>query len=186
MRDRFVEERLPPPDQLPEFRFDLPALQYPERMNAAVELLEGGAPDALAIVNAHGRWTYADLHQRGAEIEPGLFEIRLGRQHGTQVGDSPLDVIEAAARHARGSHTVKQDPTPIWLARSRRCAGRPTRCTTARSSVSTRPSSTSSSGRTTSSRSATARRLRCLAYAVTSKLVYRASSGFSGGQLGGG
>ena len=42
---------MPPPDQLPEFRFDLPELQYPERLNAAAELLKGGAPDALAIVN---------------------------------------------------------------------------------------------------------------------------------------
>ena len=40
MRDRFVEDRLPPPDQLPEFRFDLPELQYPERLNAAAELLK--------------------------------------------------------------------------------------------------------------------------------------------------
>ena len=35
MRDRFVEDRLPPPDLMPEFRFDLPELQYPERLNAA-------------------------------------------------------------------------------------------------------------------------------------------------------
>ncbi|MGZ2412589.1 2-aminobenzoate-CoA ligase [Sphingomonas sp. F9_3S_D5_B_2] len=61
MRDTFVEERLPPPDLLPEFAFDLPELQYPERLNAAAELLKGGAPDALAILNDHGRWTYADL-----------------------------------------------------------------------------------------------------------------------------
>ena len=38
-----------PPDQLPEFRFDLPELHYPERLNAAAELLKGGAPDALAV-----------------------------------------------------------------------------------------------------------------------------------------
>lgn len=61
MRDRFVEDRLPPPDMLPEFRFDLPELHYPERLNAAAELLNGGEPDAVAIVNDHGRWTYSDL-----------------------------------------------------------------------------------------------------------------------------
>ena len=59
--DTFVRDRLPPPELLPEFRFDLPELQYPERLNAAAELLKGGAPDALAVVNDHGRWTYADL-----------------------------------------------------------------------------------------------------------------------------
>ena len=33
--------------QLPEFRFDLPELQYPERLNAAAELLKGGEPTRL-------------------------------------------------------------------------------------------------------------------------------------------
>ena len=56
-RDRFVEERLPAAADLPDF---IP-LDYPPQLNAAAELLNGGAPDALAIVNAHGRWTYADL-----------------------------------------------------------------------------------------------------------------------------
>ncbi len=74
MRDRFVDERLPPPDQLPEFRFDLPDLQYPERLNAAVELLNGGTPDALALVNAHGRWSYADLDDFSGRIARLLVE----------------------------------------------------------------------------------------------------------------
>ena len=56
-RDRFVEERLPAAADLPDF---IP-LDYPPELNAAAELLNGGAPDALAIVNAYGRWTYADL-----------------------------------------------------------------------------------------------------------------------------
>jgi 2-aminobenzoate-CoA ligase len=59
--DSFVRDRLPPPELLPEFRFDLPELNYPERLNAAAELLRGGAPDDLAVVNEHGRRTYAEL-----------------------------------------------------------------------------------------------------------------------------
>jgi 2-aminobenzoate-CoA ligase len=66
--DSFVRDRLPPPELLPEFRFDLPELQYPERLNAAAELLNGGAPDALAVVNAHGRWTYAELDDYSGRI----------------------------------------------------------------------------------------------------------------------
>jgi 2-aminobenzoate-CoA ligase len=66
--DSFVIDRLPPSELLPEFRFDLPELQYPERLNAAVELLKGGAPDALAIVNEHGRWTYQDLDDFSGRI----------------------------------------------------------------------------------------------------------------------
>ncbi|HET6941886.1 MAG TPA: AMP-binding protein [Sphingomicrobium sp.] len=68
MRDRFVEERLPSPDQLPEFRFDLPEVNYPEQLNAAAELLKGGTPEAVAIVNDHGRWTYADLDEFSGRI----------------------------------------------------------------------------------------------------------------------
>ncbi|HUE78710.1 MAG TPA: AMP-binding protein [Sphingomicrobium sp.] len=66
--DRFVCDRLPPPELLPEFRFDLPELQYSERLNAAAELLAGGEAGALAMVNAHGRWTYADLDDFSGRI----------------------------------------------------------------------------------------------------------------------
>jgi 2-aminobenzoate-CoA ligase len=74
MSDRFVEDRLPPLELLPEFRFDLPEVQYPERLNAAVELLKGGEPEALAIVNDHGRWTYADLDAFSGRIARLLVE----------------------------------------------------------------------------------------------------------------
>jgi 2-aminobenzoate-CoA ligase len=72
--DSFVRDRLPPPELLPEFRFDLPELQYPERLNAAAELLKGGAPDALAVINEHGRWTYADLDHFSGRIARLLVE----------------------------------------------------------------------------------------------------------------
>jgi 2-aminobenzoate-CoA ligase len=65
---------LPPADLLPEFRFDLPELKYPERLNAATELLKGGAPDALAAVNAHGRWTYKELNDFSGRIARVLVE----------------------------------------------------------------------------------------------------------------
>ena len=70
----FVRNRLPPPELLPEFRFDLPELQYPERLNAAAELLKGGAPDALAVVNDLGRWTYAELDDFTGRIARLLVE----------------------------------------------------------------------------------------------------------------
>jgi 2-aminobenzoate-CoA ligase len=72
--DSFVRDRLPPPELQPEFRFDLPELQYPERLNAAAELLKGGAPDALAVTNEHGRWTYADLDSFSGRIARLLVE----------------------------------------------------------------------------------------------------------------
>ena len=72
MRDRFVEERLPRADEQPEFLL----LDYPERLNAAAELLKGGKPGDLAIVNAHGRWTYAELDDFSGRIARLLVEER--------------------------------------------------------------------------------------------------------------
>jgi 2-aminobenzoate-CoA ligase len=66
--DSFVRDRLPPAELLPEFRFDLSALNYPERLNAATELLKRGKADDLAIVNAHGRWTYSELDDLSGRI----------------------------------------------------------------------------------------------------------------------
>lgn len=73
--DPFVRDRLPLPELLPEFRFDLPELHYSERLNAAVELLKGGEPDALAIVNDRGRWTYAELDDFSGRIARLLVEV---------------------------------------------------------------------------------------------------------------
>ena len=83
--DSFVRDRLPPPKLLPEFRFDLPELQYPERLNGAAELLNGGAPGALAVINAHGRWTYAQLDEFSGRIARLLAD-----EHGLVPGNRVL------------------------------------------------------------------------------------------------
>jgi len=41
--DRFVHDRLPPAEQLPTLRYDLPELQLPEQLNLAEELLDKAA-----------------------------------------------------------------------------------------------------------------------------------------------
>ena len=46
--DTFARDRLPPPEQWPEFRFDLPELHYPPRLNCASALLDE------AILEGHG------------------------------------------------------------------------------------------------------------------------------------
>jgi 2-aminobenzoate-CoA ligase len=74
MYDSFVRDRLPPPELLPEFRFDLPEVRYPERLNCAAELLKGGAPDALAVINDHGRWMYRELDDFSGRIARLLVE----------------------------------------------------------------------------------------------------------------
>ncbi len=81
MSDRFVHDRLPPLDQQPQFHL----LDYPERLNVAAELLRGGAPDALAIVNDHGRWTYAELDSFSGRIARLLVD-----EHGLVPGNRVL------------------------------------------------------------------------------------------------
>ena len=73
MRDNFVEQRLPASDQLPDFQL----LDYPLRLNAAAELLAGGKPGDLAVVNANGRWTYAQLDEISGKIARLLVEDNL-------------------------------------------------------------------------------------------------------------
>ena len=63
--DTFANDRLPPPDQQPEYLFDLPELQFPPQLNCATELLDRaidkGWGDRVCIQAPGVRWTYADL-----------------------------------------------------------------------------------------------------------------------------
>lgn len=72
--DTFVRDWLPHASQLPEFRFDLPGLDYPDRLNAAAALLEGQDDGALAIVNAAGCTTYGALRRKSDAIARILVE----------------------------------------------------------------------------------------------------------------
>ncbi|MGW3989619.1 AMP-binding protein [Streptomyces sp. NPDC004830] len=63
--DTFARDHLPPPDQWPELRFDLPELRYPDRLNCAAELLSGPPDDRPAFLTPAGeRWTYGELRAR--------------------------------------------------------------------------------------------------------------------------
>jgi 2-aminobenzoate-CoA ligase len=63
--DTFARDHLPPPDQWPELRFDLPELDHPERLNCAAELLHG-PPDGRPVFHTPDgpTWTYGDLRAR--------------------------------------------------------------------------------------------------------------------------
>jgi 2-aminobenzoate-CoA ligase len=60
--DTFCRDRLPPQDQWPEFRYDLPELTYPERLNCAAQLLDATAerlgPDRPCLRSPAETWTY--------------------------------------------------------------------------------------------------------------------------------
>lgn len=71
--DSFARDRLPPPDQQPEFLFDLPGLRFPETLNCAEALLDRWAlsPDAgRACLRAPNDvlWTYGDVYERASRI----------------------------------------------------------------------------------------------------------------------
>lgn len=72
--DRFVADRLPPPARQPEFLFPLPELRYPERLNAAVELIDKADPDRPAVINDHGVWTYGRMRDLSDRIARLLVE----------------------------------------------------------------------------------------------------------------
>jgi len=63
--DTFARDNLPPKEQWPEFRFDLPELQYPARMNCATVLLDdpvrAGHGARIAIRAPDGECSYAQL-----------------------------------------------------------------------------------------------------------------------------
>ena len=87
--DTFALDHLPPPDQQPEFIFELPALQFPARLNCATELLDRhiaqGHGDRVCIRAPGGlRWTYADL-QRHANRIANVLVGELGLVPGNRV-----------------------------------------------------------------------------------------------------
>jgi 2-aminobenzoate-CoA ligase len=86
--DTFCRDRLPPQDQWPEFRFDLPELNYPERLNCAAELL-----DVTAARVGYGRpclrsatetWDYGTTIRRTNQLARVLTED-FGLQPGNRV-----------------------------------------------------------------------------------------------------
>ncbi len=66
--DTFTRDNLPPRDQWPEFKFDLPELQYPERLNCITpwveRWVEAGQGDRPCLLSPAESLTYAQLNER--------------------------------------------------------------------------------------------------------------------------
>ena len=77
-RDTFARDHLPPAERWPQFRFDLPALRYPEQLNCGRVLLDEavaeGHGDRTALLSESVRWTYADLLEHSNRIAHVLVE----------------------------------------------------------------------------------------------------------------
>ncbi|OWJ66517.1 benzoate-CoA ligase family protein [Inquilinus limosus] len=87
--DSFARDNLPPREQWPEFRFTLPALQYPARLNCVAEFLDrhvaeghGGRP---CLIAPGVEWSYAELLDRVDRIAQVLV-----RDAGLVPGDRVL------------------------------------------------------------------------------------------------
>jgi 2-aminobenzoate-CoA ligase len=87
--DTFCRDNLPPQETWPEFAFDLPDVQYPDRLNCAVELLDrvieqhGGERPCLLSPQGE-RWTYDELLTRSSQVAHVLVE-RFGLVPGNRV-----------------------------------------------------------------------------------------------------
>ncbi len=71
--DTFARDRLPPPEQQPEFLFELPALQFPPVLNCAEALLDrwiaaGEGARACLHAPSEASWTYRDLYEQANRI----------------------------------------------------------------------------------------------------------------------
>src|SRR5262245_32966675 len=66
--DTFARDNLPPRDQWPEFKFDLPELQYPDRLNCVTEWIDrwiaAGDGSRACMISPSETLTYAQFHER--------------------------------------------------------------------------------------------------------------------------
>lgn len=83
-RDRFVRDRLPPPELRPDLLFEDPSYRCPDRLNAAARLLGIGRPGDPAFFGMDGVWTHAELRERVDRIA-GVLTARLGLVPGGRV-----------------------------------------------------------------------------------------------------
>ena len=87
--DTFCRDNLPPANLWPEFVFDLPEVQYPARLNCAVELLDAvidrlGADRPCLRTPAGDVWSYGEL-QRTANRIANVLTGELGIVPGNRV-----------------------------------------------------------------------------------------------------
>src|SRR6185295_786579 len=86
--DTFARDNLPPQRQMPEFRFDLPELKYPARLNCATELLDKpvtrGHGHRVALRNGDGECTYTQLFTQANRLANVLVR-EMGVKPGNRV-----------------------------------------------------------------------------------------------------
>src|SRR4249919_1047474 len=94
--DTFTRDNLPPSDQWPDILLDRPEFQYPERLNAAVELtdrmVERGFGDHTALIGNGRRRTYKELADWSSRLAHALVEnygVKPGNRVLIRSGNNP-------------------------------------------------------------------------------------------------
>ncbi|MGE0062612.1 MAG: benzoate-CoA ligase family protein [Xanthobacteraceae bacterium] len=115
--DTFARDNLPPPDQWPEILLDRPEFQYPEYLNAAVEMtdrmVERGFGDRVALIGNGRRRTYKELTDWSNRLAHALTEnygLKPGNRVLIRAGNNPALVAVWLAATKAGAVVVNTMP----------------------------------------------------------------------------
>jgi 2-aminobenzoate-CoA ligase len=115
--DNFTRDNLPPFDQWPDILLDRPEFQYPERLNAAVELtdrmVERGFGDHIALIGNGRRRTYKELADWSNRLAHALVEnygVKPGNRVLIRSGNNPALVAAWLAATKAGAVVVNTMP----------------------------------------------------------------------------
>jgi 2-aminobenzoate-CoA ligase len=115
--DSFARENLPPFEQWPELLLDRPEFQYPDYLNAAVELtdrnVERGFGDRIALIGNGRRRTYKELSDWTNRLAHALVEnysVKPGHRVLIRSGNNPALVAAWLAATKAGAVVVNTMP----------------------------------------------------------------------------
>ena len=115
--DTFARDHLPPAGQWPDLLLDRPEFQYPDYLNAAVELtdrmVEKGFGDRTALIGNGRRRTYKELADWSNRLAHALVEdfgVRPGHRVLLRSGNNPAMVAAWLAVTKAGAVAVNTMP----------------------------------------------------------------------------
>lgn len=115
--DTFTRDRLPPFEQWPDLLLDLPQFQYPEYLNAAVELTDRmvarGFGDNIALIGNGRQRTYKELTDWSNRLAHALVDdygVRPGHRVLIRSGNNPAFVATWLAVTKAGGVAVNTMP----------------------------------------------------------------------------
>ena len=115
--DTFARDNLPPFDQWPDILLDRNEFQYPEKLNAGVELtdcmVERGFGDHVALIGNGRRRTYKELSDWSNRLAHALvenFDVKPGNRVLIRSGNNPALVAAWLAASKAGAVVVNTMP----------------------------------------------------------------------------